>query len=105
MTTEPPKIRSNQAKKGDFLVALDFSYAFEVVRSGDVMYTGYGGTLAPDALMLRCYKIDPGGHDSSRYKIGDLTQDYFNQEFYTAPKEFIDNFYDGLEKKLQEERC
>jgi len=30
MTTEPPKIRFNQAKKGDYLVALDFSHAFEV---------------------------------------------------------------------------
>ena len=104
MTTEPPKIKSNQAKKGDFLVALDFSYAFEVVRSGDVMPIGYGGTMSPDSLMLRCYKIDPGGIDS-RYKIGDLTQDYFNSEFYTAPKEFIDHFYEGLEQKLQQEKC
>lgn len=104
MTTEPPKIRFNQARRGDYLVALDFSHAFEVVRSGDVMRTGYGGTMSPDSLMLRCYKVDPGGCNR-QFNPGDLTQDYFNQEFYSAPKPFIDSFYAGLERKLQEEKC
>ena len=37
----------------------DFSYAFEVVRSGDVIFKDYSGTMLPDFPIMRCYKINP----------------------------------------------
>ncbi len=95
---KPPIISFNDSSIGDFLMTTDFQYAFEVVRSGDVMPEGYGGTMSPESPVMRCYKKSPfveGG-----YTIGQLTIDYFETEFYWANKEMIDGFYARLEKEF-----
>jgi len=76
MSDDLPTILFKDAKAGEFIVTPDLSAIFEMVPSGRVMHRGYGGTLAPDKCVMKCY------WSKERSRIGEVTIDYFQHTFY-----------------------
>lgn len=90
---ELPQIKMNDTKVGEYLFTLDLRYIFKVVRSGDVMES-----FSPETPVLQThFKID---QNDPSFKVGQITIDYFNSEFFgpfteTQVKRYTDSKKDN----------